>query len=99
SGTGEQCSLPKSTSWMSETTVSTRKEIVMAVTAVPQQMIDLFGSDNDDFDEAGTLGLHLGLLRRFARLGDPEYARSFRPAPGEVDVCPAALRSSSVTGN
>lgn len=52
----------------------------MVVTAVPQQMIDLFDPRNDDFNEAGTLGLHLGLLRRFARLGDPDYARSVRPA-------------------
>lgn len=65
---------------MSETNVSTGRETVMAVTAKPQQMIDLFDPDNDDFDEAGTLGLHLGLLRRFARLGDPEYARSVREA-------------------
>ena len=51
----------------------------MVVTAVPQQILDLSTSNDDDFDEAGTLGLHLGLLRRFARLGDPEYARSVRP--------------------
>jgi hypothetical protein len=64
---------------VSETSVSTREESVMAETAVPQQILDLFGSDDDDFDEAGTLGLHLGVLRRLARLGDPEYARSIRP--------------------
>jgi hypothetical protein len=52
----------------------------MAVTEVTRPMPDLFGSHDDDFDEAGTLGLHLGLLRRFARLGDPDYARSIRPA-------------------
>jgi hypothetical protein len=51
----------------------------MAVTDVTQPTLDLFGSHDDDFDEAGTLGLHLGLLRRFARLGDPDYARTIRP--------------------
>jgi hypothetical protein len=65
---------------VSETNVSVRKETVMAATTVHQQMmIDLFSCTDDDFDEAGTLGLHLGLLRRFARLADPEYARSIRP--------------------
>ena len=36
----------------------------MATTGVPQ--VDrLLHLDDDDFDESGTFGLHLGVLRRF----------------------------------
>jgi hypothetical protein len=43
---------------------STRKETVMTTTGVPQ--VDrLLHLDDDDFDEPGTFGLHLGVLRRF----------------------------------
>ena len=38
---------------------------MMTVTGVPE--VDrLLHLDDDDFDEPGTLGLHLGVLRRFA---------------------------------
>ncbi|HKN89234.1 MAG TPA: hypothetical protein VJ622_03050 [Acidimicrobiia bacterium] len=48
----------------------------MAETGVPPNL-DLFDEhDEADLDEAGNLGLHLGVLRRFARL-----ARAESPAP------------------
>jgi hypothetical protein len=50
---------------------STREETVMATTGVTQ--IDrLLHLDDDDFDEPGTLGLHLGVLRRFALMAPRE---------------------------
>ena len=43
----------------------------MATTGVTQ--IDrLLHLDDDDFDEPGTLGLHLGVLRRFALMAPRE---------------------------
>jgi len=49
----------------------------MAVNGVPQLPGIL---DSDDFDDPGTLGLHLGLLRRWARLAFGERPTSDRPA-------------------
>ena len=47
----------------------------MAVTGVSPNL-EFLEFDDEDLDEAGTLGLHLGVLRRFARL-----ARAESPAP------------------
>ncbi len=52
----------------------------MALTGVPQ-ITNLFDPDDDDFDEAGTLGLHLGVLRRFAQLALRDFPAAMPPAP------------------
>ncbi|MGH9008473.1 MAG: hypothetical protein ACRDYF_01345 [Acidimicrobiia bacterium] len=57
-----------------------RKETVMAVTGVPQAPEVPEILDSDDFDEPGTVGLHLGLLRRLARMALAERPASDSPA-------------------
>jgi hypothetical protein len=44
----------------------------MTVTGVPQ-VDKLLHLDDDDFDEPGTFGLHLGVLRRFALMAPTEH--------------------------
>ena len=52
----------------------------MTVTGVPQ--VDrLLHLDDDDFDEPGTFGLHLGVLRRFALMAPREQPPISSPDP------------------
>jgi hypothetical protein len=67
----EQCSLPKSRLKGESDEALNEKGDEMTVTGVPE--IDrLLHLDDDDFDEPGTLGLHLGVLRRFALMAPRE---------------------------